>query len=77
MMTKNTEPENETIRPEMTLLDMVAQYPGTEQVIRSRDEQAGKCLLCTALFDSVEQVARDNGLDLDVLLEELRIAAFR
>lgn len=76
-MADKINPNPTPIHPGMTLLDTVAQFPATEDVIRSRDEQAGKCLLCSALFDTIGQVAQDNGLDLASLLNELNAAASR
>jgi len=63
------------ITPDMSLLDVVAAHPATEQVFRSRDAAAGACLLCTALFDSIEVAAARHGLDLETLLAELEDAA--
>lgn len=77
MTDNNTAHGTAPVRPDMTLLDTVAQFPATEDVFRSRDEQAGKCLLCTALFDTIAQVAQDNCLDLQSLLTELNGAAGR
>lgn len=63
------------ITPAMTLLDVVHAYPSTAGVFRSRDKAAGVCLLCTALFDSIEAVATAHGFDLEALLGELNQAA--
>ena len=63
------------ITPDMTLLDIVGKYRATEPVFRSRDEQAGECLLCRALFDTVAEVAARYGLDLDDLLADLERVA--
>jgi len=59
----------------MTLLDTVHAHPATEAVFRSRDGQAGVCLLCTALFETIEAVAVTHGLDLNALLADLNRAA--
>ncbi|ADU64244.1 MAG: DUF1858 domain-containing protein [Pseudodesulfovibrio sp.] len=59
----------------MTLLDVVHAHPATEPVFRSRDGQAGVCLLCAALFETLESVAATYGLDLDALLADLNRAA--
>lgn len=67
-----TEPR---IRPDMTLLDVVARYEAAVPVFQARDEQAGECLLCSALFETVEAVAERYGLDLDGLLADLEAAA--
>jgi hypothetical protein len=63
------------ITPDMTLLDVVQVSRATEDVFRARDEQAGECLLCNALFDTVAATAGRYGLDLDELLEDLERAA--
>lgn len=63
------------IGAEMTLLDVVAAHRATEDVFRSRDEQAGECLLCNALFLTVREACETYGLDLESLLAELRAAA--
>ncbi|MGE4193678.1 MAG: hypothetical protein AB7E51_09845 [Pseudodesulfovibrio sp.] len=63
------------ITPDMTLLDVVHQYRSTEAVFRARDEQAGECLLCKALFETVADVAARYGLDLEALLADLEAAA--
>ena len=63
------------ITPDMTLLDIVHAHPATEAVFRSRDAAAGVCLLCTALFDSVADVASRHGIDMEGLLAELEMAS--
>ena len=63
------------ITPDMTVLDIVAAHKGTEAVFRARDQAAGECILCNALFDTVRQVARRYSLDLDDLLADLAAAA--
>jgi len=63
------------ITPDMTLLDVVQHHPSTDAVFHSRDEQAGECLLCQALFDTVAEASARYGLDLDALLRDLEAAA--
>ncbi|WP_353616778.1 hypothetical protein [Desulfovibrio sp. Huiquan2017] len=63
------------VTPDMTLLDIVHRYRATEPVFRARDEQAGECLLCKALFETVADVAARYGLDLDALMADLEAAA--
>ncbi|MEG6506097.1 hypothetical protein [Nitratidesulfovibrio sp. 1201_IL3209] len=62
------------VTPDMTLLDVVHAHPATEAVFRSRDAEAGVCLLCTALFDSIETMAGRHHLDLSTLLDDLEQA---
>ncbi|XXJ18046.1 hypothetical protein ACR42D_00530 [Desulfovibrio caledoniensis] len=59
------------VTPDMTLLDIVHQHRATEAVFRARDEQAGECLLCKALFETVADAATRYGLDLDALMADL------
>jgi hypothetical protein len=62
------------ITPEMTVLDVVGRYRNTEAVFRKYDEQAGVCICCQALFDTIEDMAANYGLNLDQLLLELENA---
>lgn len=63
------------IEPGMTLLEIVSQHRGTEDVFRGYDKQAGVCLLCEALFDTLEEAAAKYRLDLKKLLADLETAA--
>lgn len=63
------------VTPDMTLLDIVRQHPATEAVFRARDDQAGECVLCQALFETVETMTNRYGLDLEQLLSDLERAA--
>lgn len=65
------------IHPGMTLLDVVKNHPATTAVFRSRDAQAGECILCNALFATIAATARRYGLDLQELLADLEQAANR
>ncbi|QLA15871.1 hypothetical protein [Desulfolutivibrio sulfoxidireducens] len=66
--------DDRRITADMTLLDVVHAHPATDPVFRSRDAAAGVCLLCTALFDSIETVAARHHLDLAALLDDLENA---
>jgi len=57
--------------PEMTILDVVHRYRGSQDVFKRYDEKAGVCLCCKALFDPLDKVADRYGLDLEELLEDL------
>lgn len=59
------------ITPEMTIFEILCQHRHTERVFRQYDAAAGGCLYCQAMFDSLEEVARRYGLDLNRLLDEL------
>ncbi|PLX97612.1 MAG: hypothetical protein C0620_00460 [Desulfuromonas sp.] len=60
------------IHPHMTLLDIVSHNEETISVFQRYDEQAGICLCCMALFETLEHVATTYQLDLNQLLNELR-----
>ncbi|WP_319467541.1 hypothetical protein [uncultured Pseudodesulfovibrio sp.] len=62
------------ISPDMVLLDIVRRFPETEAVFHAWGERAGECLLCQALFDTVEQVSLRYGLDLERVMKDLRRA---
>lgn len=60
---------------DMLLLDILSRWPATESVVRRYDEQAGVCLCCTCLFDTVQEVASRFSLDPEVFLSDIREAA--
>jgi hypothetical protein len=64
-------PEDTFIRPDMTVLDVVSRYRETEAVFRKYDEQAGVCICCDALFETLRDVSKRYGLDLDKFLSDL------
>lgn len=59
----------------MTVLDIVGKWENTQAVFKRYDAQAGECICCNALFESLEKMAGKYNLDLDVLLNELETAA--
>ncbi len=59
------------ITRDMTLLAIVEKYPQTESLIREYDSEAGVCLLCQNLFDTLETIVREYGISLDALLDKL------
>jgi hypothetical protein len=61
-----------SIDPTATLLDTVAAHPETEAVFRAHGEAAGVCILCEALFETIENAARLHGLDVERLLGDLK-----
>ena len=60
-----------SINQGMTILDVVHRFPSTEEVFRSYDQKAGVCVLCEALFETLEGFAGRFGIDLDELLNRL------
>ncbi len=61
-----------SITPKMSLLEIVEASPRSEEIIRQYDGEAGCCLLCNNLFDSLEDVARNYSLDLNQILAKLK-----
>jgi len=62
---------SEPIHPEMTVLDVVSRYRETEAVFKRYDAQAGACICCQALFESLQDVANKYHLNLKRLLADL------
>jgi len=65
---------NGLLHPEMTVLDVVFRWRETEAVFKRYDAQAGECICCRSLFESVQDVAQKYGLDLKSLLRDLEAA---
>lgn len=64
---------NETVlTPQMTLLEIMYRWRASETVFRAYESQAGVCLRCQALFDTLEDVAHKYRLDLQALLADLQ-----
>ena len=63
------------ISPEMTVLDVVSRYRGSEAIFEKYDEQAGICICCQALFNTLREAAEKYGIDLEQLLTELKAIA--
>lgn len=63
------------IHPGMTILEIVYRHRRTEPVFRKYDQEAGVCLLCEALFETLEEASVKFGLNLETLVKDLRKAA--
>jgi hypothetical protein len=61
----------EPVTPRMTLLDVMYRWRATEAVFAAYEAQAGVCLRCQALFDTLETTAATYRLDLQALLRDL------
>lgn len=65
--------EEVAVIKEMTLLDFVETYPDLEDAIRSYDQEAGVCLLCQALFSTLEEIQATYGIQMhDLILKALK-----
>jgi len=59
------------ISPDMTVLDIVSAHRETIDIFKRYDEQAGECICCESLFETLDKVALKYGIDLDKLLSDL------
>ena len=59
------------ITEDMTILDIVSSYPGTETVFRRYDDHAGVCLCCQALFDPLKSIGNRYNLDMEQMIADL------
>ncbi len=59
----------------MTVLEIIHRYRKTETVFKKYDEQAGVCICCNALFETLEDVAEKYNLGMEGLLLELEAVA--
>ncbi len=71
-MSINSEEEKKAISAETILLDVVANWPATQKVIKKYDEKAGVCLCCSCLFDTVGDITARFCLDRDAFLSDLQ-----
>ncbi|MGB9628865.1 MAG: hypothetical protein ACPL6D_09400 [Thermodesulfobacteriota bacterium] len=66
--------KEDRITPWMTVLEIVDRYPNTVSILKKYDDQAGVCICCHALFETLKEVAKKYRLDLDQLLLDLEDA---
>jgi len=60
------------IHPEMTVLEIIHLYRKTETVFRKYDKQAGTCICCNALFETLEKVTEKYKIDMEELISDLK-----
>jgi len=70
-MSKVSSKEKKHILPEMTVLDVVSRYKGSEAIFRKYEEQEDGCICCQALFEPLRDVANKYNIDLETLLADL------
>ena len=70
-MSKSVSEKTKSIHAGMTVLDVISKHRQTESVFKQYDQQAGVCICCEALFESIKDVAAKYGLDLEGLLADL------
>lgn len=59
------------IKKEDRILDIVSDYPETENLFKPYDEVIGKCVMCHHLFETLEEFTNIYNLDLKDLLDNL------
>lgn len=59
------------ITKEMTLLEIVEQYPATEKVFHQYDELVGACVMCEQLFATLEEMSSFYRLDIEKIVRDL------
>jgi hypothetical protein len=57
------------------VLSVMEQHPATQAVFEGYDAQAGECICCNALFQTIEEVAAKYSLDVEVFPEDINRAA--
>ena len=63
------------VTPDMTLLDIMSRWRSAENIFKAYEAQAGTCLSCHALFDTLAEAAEKYHLDLAQLLADLNALA--
>ena len=56
------------------VLVVVEKYRATQVVFEQYDEQAGECICCNALFQTIEEVVAKYSLNLEGFLEDINRA---
>lgn len=59
------------IKKEDKILDIVSDYPQTEEIFKPYDEIVGKCVMCNHLFETVEEFSEMYDLNMEELLKNL------
>lgn len=63
------------ITADMLILEVLSACRATEAVFRKYEGEAGDCLLCHSLFDSLKEAASKYGLPLQQILADLNAVA--
>lgn len=56
-----------------TILEIVSEYPKSEDFFREFDKRAGKCVLCHNLFDTIGEFCKEYELDSEEVLLNLKL----
>ena len=63
------------VTPQLTLVEVMTQWRSSEAIFQAYEPQAGTCLRCHALFDTLEEAAQKYHLNLEQLLADLNALA--
>ena len=74
-MNQSNHTDQGPVTPEMTLVEVMSQWRSSEDIFNAYEAQAGTCLRCHALFDTLEEAAQKYHLDLTKLLADLNALA--
>jgi len=59
------------ITPDMTVLEVINRYRNTESIFKKYDEQAGVCICCQSLFETLKDVSEKYRIDINGLITEI------
>lgn len=57
------------ISKDMPLLELMQRYPKTKEYLETKDMNCGRCM--GAMEETIEMAAKQHGLKIEVLLQEL------
>ncbi len=63
------------LREDMKVIDIVYRYPHTEAVFKRYDSRLGGCVMCSHIFDTLNELTKRYDFDLAQLIKELEEAA--
>ncbi len=61
---------------DMTILELAEKYPETIRIFKAYDHRFNVCICCESLFETVEQVSKKYGIDLEQLIEKINEVRF-
>ncbi len=60
------------VTTDMTILDIISQYPGTEKIFKKLETETGVCVCCQALYVPLQEAATQFGFDADQVLANIK-----
>ena len=62
----------QSISKDSVILDVVCEHQETVEVFSRYDDQAGQCICCNSLFDTIETMTKKYGINTDTLIQDLK-----